>query len=633
MKKLFGLFLFALLLSSLFAEQIYDSRGNLIRSSQWLQRTPPKKETEPVSAIEVTESEPEDEPLIPEQQSMKSVNLTADKVYGQEEIENSACNSLPDFLQEKGFLIMASGGSGTKTELSYKGFTSFCIKVYIDGILANNASSGEFDWNSIDLNSIESIVVSEVPPVGISEFAGACIFITTKGTNLSFLQTETALDSYETNFLDGLYQSFNYGSLNNKLYYRLAASTIFADNEYNRADAGENTYINKYNFSRMANANLNWNYSLAQNHNLSGAHTLAYNQVKAFGTTDSLTTGIEEDFTTQNNLTYTYEKDNLRSQTIASYFYGQINYLNQYRRTGSDIDKTKLQNIAIRQNLSWYFDASAGFRQEHLFSNQGDRFQLDLGLSKEFSFGDFVFTPCLQTIAYSQQDGWHFQALPRLTLTYAGNLTLAAYRTFTLPTFNQLYWPDSASYSGNSQLNPEQGWSVTLSYNPKTMPFYARFTYSYYENKIRWTNVEGKLMPMNTANADYYIAAAGYEDSFWENRIHVTADATMTQARLRQTYKQIMWVPEYQLHGSFNFKYKNFQALADYSWTSWRYKQNDNQDFYPAFHMLDLNLSYQINPEFQLYAKVTNLLDQRVPYHDGYYIPSRKWTLGLKIKR
>lgn len=633
MKKILLPIILALLTFPLFSEQVYDSSGNLIRSSQWLQRTPPKKEAEPVSVVEVVEQEPEEEPAHQEQQQMRVVNQVADKVYTQEDIQNAACNSVPDFLQEKGFLIMSSGGNGTKTELSYKGFTSFCIKVYVDGILANNPSTGEFDWNSIDINSIESIVISEVPPVGISEFAGCSVFITTKGNQLSFLQTETAFSSYETNFMDGLYQSFNYGASKDKFYYRLGASTIFSDNEYNKDDVGQLPDPNKYNFARMANASFNWNYSINENHNLSGANSFAYNQVKAFGTSDSLSTGIEEDYTSQNNLTYTYEKDNLRTQSIFSYFYGQVDYLNKYKRTGSDIDKTQLQNVALRQNVSWLFDISAGYRQEHLFSSTGDRHELDFGLSKAFEIGDFSITPCLQSIVYSQQDGWHFGLLPRLTVTYNDYLSLAAYRSFTLPTFNQLYWPASDYASGNPELTPEQGWACTISYNDKRLPFYGRFTYSYYENKIRWATVAGKLMPSNTANADYYVAVAGYENDFWENHIHLQADATVTEARLRSNHKQIMWVPEYQIHGNATFSYLNFQLLCDYSWTSWRYKENENLTYYPAFHMLDLNLNYQINQEFQVYAKVTNLLDQRVPYHDGYYIPSRKWTLGLKIRK
>lgn len=628
MKKFASILILTLISFTLFAEQVYDSSGNLIRSSQWLQRTP-KKQAEPVTAVEVTKEEKDEEPENIEQQPMRIVNQVADKVYNQEEIQKSACVSLPDFLQEKGFLIMSSGGSGTKTELSYKGFTAFCIKVYIDGILANDAATGEFDWNTLDINSIESIVISEVPPVGISEFAGCCLFITTKGNQHSFLQTETAFSSYESNFMDGLYQSVNYGASKNKFYYRLGASVILSENEYNKNVENGISNINKFNFSRMGTANFNWNYAINQNHNLSGASSFAYNEVKAFGTSESLATGIEEDTTSQNNITYTYEKDNLRAQTIASYFYGQMDYLKQFKQTGSYFDKRKIQNIAIRQNLSWKIDASAGYRQEHLFTGEGDRHQLDLGLSKVFSFGDFDLTPCVQTLAYTQKDGWHFEVLPRLTISYGDFITLAAYRTFTLPTFNQLYYPSA----GNPNLTPEQGWACTLSYNNSRYPFYARLTYAYYQDKIRWS--VGPVA-MNIGNADYYVAVLGYEKAFWNNHINLSLDATMTQARLRDTHKQIMWVPQGQAHVNAGFTFNRFQALIDYAWTSKRYASNENTTYYPDFHLIDVNLSWQINPEFKVYGKVTNLLDQRVICHgwqEVYYIPSRKWTLGLCIRK
>lgn len=628
MKKCFLVFFFLFLLFPLFCEQVYDSSGRLIRSSQWLQRTEKPQTVEPAKDIEevVIEQQEEEEPLVQDQQSMKEKNIVADKVYSSNDLEKSHASNLPSFLQEKGFLIMSSGGEGTKTELSYKGFTAFCIKVYVDGILANNPTTGEFDWNSIDINSIESIVVSETPQIGISEFAGCSVFITTKGHNTAILTTDTSLNSYENNFLDGVIQTINYSTNVNNFYFRIGATSLFSDNEYNTA-----INQNKFNFSKMAGLNFSWNYNWNENLKFTGADTYNFNQVKAFGTSDALSSGLEEDYTSQNNITMTYEKNNFRSQTIFSYFYGQVDYLNNFDSSGKDITTTNMQNISLRQNISSsYIDVSTGIRQEHLFSSEGDRLQLDLGFSHEFNFNNFSLDPCLQFLYY---DFNNFEFLPRLTIQLFDMVTISGYRLLILPTFNQLYWPESGWSCGNPNLNPEQGWSVTASFKKNDFPIYGRFTYSYYENKIRWASVDGKLMPSNTANANYYVLVAGYDKSFLNNMIDFQIDGTMTQARLCETGKQIMWVPQFQIHSSISFNYKSFSALVDYSWTGKRYESNLNISAYPDFHLLDLILSYKINDEFMMYGKVKNLLDQRVVYHDNYYIPSRMWTIGFTFKK
>ncbi|MCR4789824.1 MAG: TonB-dependent receptor plug domain-containing protein, partial [Treponemataceae bacterium] len=151
---------------NLFSEAVYDSNGRILRSSTWMQGS--KKKTEESESIQdVVQEDETSEPALQDQSPMQETSLQADKCYTSQDIEKSAASSLPDFLQEKGFLILSSGGSGTKTEVSYKGFTSFCIRVYVDGVYANSPTTGEFDWNSIAIDSIESIVISEVPQLGV----------------------------------------------------------------------------------------------------------------------------------------------------------------------------------------------------------------------------------------------------------------------------------------------------------------------------------------------------------------------------------------------------------------------------------------------------------------------------------
>lgn len=649
-------FLFILLCSIMcfgaFAERVYDEYGRVLRSSEWLgvEQKKPKKTDSTAGA----QDDPSAETSVPSQESApvpqitvtdkNNFQISSDKNFSASDIEQSHAPSVSDFLQQQGLLVMSTGGNGSKSELSFKGFTAFCIKVYIDGVLANHPTTGEFDWNSIDINSIESITISEVPSIGITEFAGCTVFIKTKNGKKGFLTAETSLSSYESNFLDGIFQSLSYQGSEKNFFYRIAASAAFYDNEYAKYSVEYPTgsgnsfdIINLYNLSKQTNLNFAWNTKINEHISLAGSNNLGFNSLKVPNTSDTLSSGIERDLTTQNNIAVNLTFDKLKTTSLLSYFLGNVDYYDVLTESQRDISKTTSQAISFRQNLNWIFDATLGYRQEHLFSAQGDRHQLDLGIGKEHRWGWFSMTPNVSFInvwndSKNKNQNWIWDIQPSLTLGFT-DLYVSAYRIFTLPTFNQLYWPDSSYATGNPDLKAEKGWAASVWYKNPDFPLYGRFTYSYYENKIRWASHGGKLIPQNTANADYYVGTIGYEQEVWKNHLVIQADFTTTQARLRSTYKQIMWVPQYQAHASIAFEHSGFQAMLDYTFTSKRYTSNDNISAYPAFHLLDASIAYKINDEFTIYAKGSNLLDQHAAYHDGYYIPSRKWTLGMKFQR
>ena len=115
------------------------------------------------------------------------------------QIQQKQPENVQDFLSSEGILVMTTGGTGAQSNVSYKGYAGFCIKVYIDGILSNNSTTGEFDWNSIDVSSIETIEIEDVPSLSETEFAGCIIRITTRNGGDKFL-ADVSVSGYEKNF-------------------------------------------------------------------------------------------------------------------------------------------------------------------------------------------------------------------------------------------------------------------------------------------------------------------------------------------------------------------------------------------------------------------------------------------------
>lgn len=548
------------------------------------------------------------------------------RVFDSQKINESKSLSVQEFLESKGFLVMTSGGAGSASQLSYKGYTSFCIKVYVDGILANNSSTGEFNWNSIDINTIEKIEIEDTPALSDTEFAGCIVRITTKNFQDKLI-IDTGVSSYQKNLFDTWYAKAFYAKSFEKFKFNLGTSLLSAENEFEKPS---NLGTNLDNFSRQGNAHFGWNVRLSDNTSLSGKNSFNYNNLKTYNSGSSLNNGIETDISTLNNVKFSYQSLSVKSDTDFLFNFANVEYINS--RSTSNIDNTGFFKTGISENIKWLCDFTAAINFEWLSYNPfSNRMTANLGAGKKFQIGKFSIEPQLATLIWFNQN-FGIRLLPRLTMSFEG-LSLSFFRECTLPTFNQLYWPKTSYASGNPTLNSEDGWSAFLGFKRDDFPLWAQYKFSYYGNKICWTSQNGKLIPANSADGIYNVVTLGIEQNFFDSILKVSLDATYTSARLCSTFKQIMWVPEWQAHAGICINVWRIIFNADYSFTGRRWASNENVFFYPEFHLLDITLTARCTDSVQAYLKVNNLLDQKIAWHDSYYIPSRKFTIGIKIEK
>uniref|UniRef100_UPI00298E7ECF TonB-dependent receptor plug domain-containing protein n=1 Tax=Treponema sp. TaxID=166 RepID=UPI00298E7ECF len=404
--------------------------------------------------------------------------------FNSSKIQKSNAVNLPDFLRGEGFFVMTTGGTGAQSQLSYKGYTSFCIKVYVDGILCNDSTTGEFDWNSIDINSIETIEIEDVPSLSEAEFAGCIVRITTKNGG-DRLSASVSTGSFERSAFDIWNAKVLYSKEFEKANINFSSDVLFADNKFERTPL---LGTNLYNFSRAGNAAFGWNVKLSEKFNLYGSDTFSYNFLKVGGY--SLNTNLEEDIATRNNINLSYKnsdlKNEFKSDTSLFYNFGNVKFVNNL--STNNIDYTTFNKISVTENIKWVCDFTAGIDAEFIPARtEAVRMTEKIGVSKKFSFASFEIEPQL-VVLFWQNAGKNDSGvglLPRLTASYQG-LTLAAFREFVLPTFNQLYWPDTSYASGNLNLKPEDGWSAFLGFRRDDFPIWAQYKFSYYQNKIRW---------------------------------------------------------------------------------------------------------------------------------------------------
>ena len=541
------------------------------------------------------------------------------------QIQQKQPENIQDFLSSEGVLVMTTGGTGAMSNVSYKGYAGFCVKVYIDGILSNNSTTGEFDWNSIDVSSIETIEIEDVPSLYETEFAGCIVRITTRNGGDRFL-ADVSVSGYEKNFFDTWAAKIQYDKTINKFNFNLGTNVIFAANEFERpAPLG----TEKYNYSNQGNVNFAWNVNLSDNAKLYGSNMFSYNKLKANRNSD-MNTGIEQDAATRNNVNFSYSNDSFKSDTSFFYNFSNVRYVNNYLT--NNIDNTAFNKFSVAENIKWYCDFTGGIDVEFQpFNSRALRVVEKLGASKKFEFGDFYVEPQLVGMFWQTADCGGV-VLPRLTFGWQG-LTVSAFREFVMPTFNQLYWPDTSYAQGNPSLKPEEGWSGFIGFRRNDFPLWAQYKISYYGNKIRWGTSGSKMIPENNGDAFYNVATVGFSMNLFNDILAVNLDGTYTDAKLCSTGKQIMWIPEWQAHAGICARYWKMLLSVDYCYTSFRYETNDNTSYYPASHLLNASISVKPEEHIELYVKGTNLLDQRVPYHDNYYMPSRKITVGVKLEK
>lgn len=551
-------------------------------------------------------------------------NIAQTRVFDSEKIAQTKSLNIQEFLASNGFLVMTTGGIGSASHLSYKGYTDFCIKVYIDGILANNSTTGEFDWNSIDINSIEKIEIDDAPVLSDTEFAGCIVRITTKNF-IDKLVVNTLSASYKNSLFDIWNMNAFYAKDFGKFKLNAATSVFTAKNEFEKP-----TGKNLDNFSNQANANFGWSVQLFDNANLSGKSFLNYNNLKAHGTGEELSKGIETDISTLNYLKFDFANSILKSQTDLVFNFANVEYIND--RKTSYIDNTGFFKTSIHENLEWILNFSATCNFEWLANNfNSNRISVGLGAAKKIELKKFSLEPQLVALFWYNNNAG-VKILPRLTMSFEG-ISLSLFRECVLPTFNQLYWPETAWTAGNPKLNPETGWSASLAFKRNDFPLWAQYKFSYYENKINWTMQSGKYIPNNTADGFYNVVTLGLEQNLFNNILKMSLDATYTSAKLCTTGKQIMWVPQWQAHAGLCIDVWQFIFNLDYSFTGRRWTSNDNTSYYPEFHLLDITLNIKCRDSIETYFKVNNLLNQQVAYHDSYYIPSRKIVVGVKFTR
>lgn len=233
------------------------------------------------------------------------------------------------------------------------------------------------------------------------------------------------------------------------------------------------------------------------------------------------------------------------------------------------------------------------------------------------------------------------QINPSLDLLYKFNDVIKFHglisRSYRVPTFNDLYWPNDGMGEGNPNLNPEKGVTGELGVETRINKYLVSgLTYyrSNYKQLIQWSTWSmGKVsQPTNVASA----VIQGLE---LENKIFITdnlelgIDYSFLIAKDTQTHKYLLYQPKNKIDAG--LKYNDHNGLIiefKGQFTGMRYDNDANTIKVKSFYVFGLSVSKKFKSGITCFGYIDNLLNRKYQIQKGYPMPGFSITGGFKAE-
>lgn len=543
---------------------------------------------------------------------------TAAAVYTRADIERLQVKTFPDLLRgAAGLDLTQSGGDGKITSVFLRGTNSDHVLVLVDGIKVGSATSGTTPFEFVPIDQIERVEIIRGPQSSLygSEAIGGVIQIFTRKGGAAAtpkIGLDAGAGSYDT------YRAA--GSVNGSWgsgWYSLGASSIgteginarqptpgpFGFSQPDR-DGYRNTALNAragYRFDNAAEAEASFIHAEGVSEfdsNFGGDHSNFVTQtVSLAGNMNVL--------------------DNWRSTLRL----GQSRDENETLLPESDILDSKFNTT--RWNVSWLNDViltdaqklilGADYRLDQVDSTvrYTEKSRYDVGIFGEYQgqiadrhyltgsvrwdeneqFGDYL------TGSIGWRSNWDYDLS---TFARFGN-------AFKAPSFNDLYFPNF----GNPHLKPEESTSVEVGLG-------GGHKLAQWEFRAYHTDIDNLITPVADANFNFSAQNVGKSQidglEFelktqilgWNNILNMT----MLNPEIRDTNKRLPRRADksagYDLYRSFG----PFDVGAHLIAQDARYDNAANTVKVGGYVTVDLRAVYHIGKNWQLSAKLNNLMDK-----------------------
>ncbi len=219
-------------------------------------------------------------------------------------------------------------------------------------------------------------------------------------------------------------------------------------------------------------------------------------------------------------------------------------------------------------------------------------------------------------------------------------------KSFRVPTFDDLYWPDEVWVRGNPDLDPEKSTNFDLGLTfSRVASTQLRGEVTYFKNKvtdlISWNpDASYVWMPMNVGRASIEGVETGLKYhlpqsiAYWEV-FHTWMKATDVTPEAATNGKRLLYRPDSKFDMIIGTVVRGVSLNLNYQWISKRFASADNTRKLPQYSLLNGNVGYSFPiTSFTVDAKleINNLFDKSIYVIDGYPSPGREFRFSLGVR-
>lgn len=396
--------------------------------------------------------------------------------------------------QQVGVQVRQFGGPGQFSELSIRGSTGAQVVVLLDGVRLNSAQNGSVDLSTLPLDLLERIEISRgggSVQAGSNAVGGVVRLISRKAGAKRHLSASAGGSSFDTQRGSFLYTGPAVGDRDIVLGYNgfhTKGDWDFQSVE-TRADGSS---LKSQEFERINNESQNHTGLLRLGRDFDGGSRLEFTDQLYYGSRGlpGLDTGAPDDGG-QNAHAHERKVRNvsaLRAATDeigiwghpslearASHRWERTHFTNPDPDFGSPSDIVQRENTSELSSDLVFERELANMLHSVTLSVNGRRDALeddDFGDPERLAFGAFlqdevgfwddrvVFAPAVR---FDATEGFDDEWIPRAGLVVTPwkwiRLKANAERAYRVPSFGELYFPDSGGLRGNPNLDPEESWN------------------------------------------------------------------------------------------------------------------------------------------------------------------------------
>jgi vitamin B12 transporter len=556
------------------------------------------------------------------------------RIITSEEMKKSLSLTLPELLSKESDLnVVSTGPNGSNASLFLRGTDSSHTLVVIDGIVMNDPSNPnrQFDIGRLSLNNIERIEIlkgSQGLLYG-SNAIGGVIVITTKKAKSKQFEGMSYLDY-------GTFKTVNLGTNFQQIIKDNVGVSFGADymstSGFSSADARLNPNAEKDGDKRIT-LNAGSSLDLSEQYNIDANIRYSHNVADldkggGAGSDDPNDQQTEEETYAKIQLTKNWEAGN--AKTLLAYNFSRHYRLLDIVPGSKTINSGEIKTISL--NHTNYFSDKLTQNLNLDFETENDRVNnynqnLSAFLYHQYELDTAIFNFGIR-LDHNQYFNDHVSYKLAAARKFESALLKLSYSTgFRAPSLNQLF---DSTY-GNKDLHPETSQSTELSLDKKlneNLKSISTIFYTKLNNRLSYN--PNTFVNVNMGKAEIM----GFEQKLsvdWTANFNHTLALTVLKTRDLNQGLRLARRPDLNMKNAFTLLVSSAHFISTEVSYIGKRDDVDNQGLLVkmnSYILTNLNYRYLINPKFDLYLKIKNIFD--IDYNEiyGFGNGGRAITLG-----